>query len=81
MIRIRGAPNGAPLSLSFSLDGDEVAVVTGPGVGELVHEAASPPAGFDELTYELVLSEEDATLSILGGVAWMDADALEHRDV
>ena len=41
-------------------------------------EFIKPLAGFEDLAYQLVATYEDAALGVLGGVAHVDADALEE---
>ena len=65
---LRDLLNGDPDGLTFVL-----------GLDDFLFQAVEPDAAVDQLTYELVLADEDATLGICGGVAGMDADALELR--
>ena len=38
-----------------------------------------PDAGVDDLTYKFDLANEDAAFGVCGGVAGMNADAIEFR--
>ena len=51
------------------------------GVINQIHQLCHPVAGFEYHTFWLVLPQKDAALCVFDGVAWMDADALEHRDI
>ena len=59
------------------LDGEPDGFVAGFGLDDLLFELVEPLAAFEDLAYELVAAYEDAAGGVLGGVAGVDADALE----
>ena len=59
-----------------SLDGNPDGFIAGFGIDDLLFEFVEPFAAFEDFTYTLVATYEDAALGVLGGVARMDADAL-----
>ena len=62
----------------LSLDGNPYGLPTVFGLHDLHLEFVEPLAGFEDLADELVAANEDAALSVLGGVARVNADALEE---
>ena len=69
----------ARLSEEESLDGDPDRLTPTPRLDNLLLQAVEPDAAVNDLTNELVLAYEDAAFGVCGGVAGMDADALEFR--
>ena len=62
-----------------SLDGDPDGLPPTLGLDDLLLQPMNPDAAVDDLAYYQVATYEDATFGIRGGVARMDADALELR--
>ena len=67
-----------PFLLPHLSDGQPDGLIAGFGFNNLLFELVEPLAGFEELAYQLVAAHEDASSGVLGGVARMDADALEE---
>ena len=62
----------------FLLDGQPNGFTTILGLNNLLFEFVEPLAAFEELAYQLVATDEDAASGVGGGVAHVDADALEE---
>ena len=60
------------------LDGQPDGFIAGFGFDNLLLELIEPLAAFEELAYQLVATYEDAACGVGGGVAHVDADALEE---
>ncbi len=67
MRETEGLLDGQPDGFSFVL-----------GFDDLLFEFVEPLAAFEDLAYQLVATHEDAALGVLGGIAHVDADALEE---
>ena len=48
------------------------------GLDDLLFEFVEPLAAFEDLAYQLVATDEDAASGVGGGIAHVDADALEE---
>ena len=59
-------------------DGEPDGLVTGFGGYDELFEFVEPLAGFEQTTDDLVTPHEDATCGVGGGVAHVDANALEE---
>ena len=62
-----------------SLDGDPDRLTSVFGLHDFLLQAMNPDAGVEHFADLTVLAHEDAALGVFGGVARMDADALELR--
>ena len=62
-----------------SLDGDPDGLTPTLGLDDLLLQAMEPDARVEHLTYQAIFAYEDAAFGVCGGVAGMDADALEFR--
>ena len=62
----------------FLLDGQPDGFTTILGLNNLLFEFVEPLAGFEQTPYYLVATDEDAACGVGGGVAHVDADALEE---
>ena len=62
-----------------SLDGDPDGLTPTLGLDDLLLQAMEPDAAVEHLTYQAIFAYEDAAFGVCGGVAGMDADALEFR--
>ena len=51
------------------------------GVINQIHQLCHPVTGFEHHAFWLVLPQKNTSLCVFNGVAWMDADTLEHRDI
>ena len=64
--------------MSCLLDGQPDGFIAGFGGYDELFELVKPLAGFEELAYNLVATNEDAASSIGGSVSCMYANALEE---
>ena len=62
-----------------SLDGDPDGLTPTLGFDDFLLETVNPDTTVEHFADFTVLADEDAALGVLGGVARMDADALEFR--
>jgi hypothetical protein len=63
----------------FLLDGYPHRLASFLGLNDFLFQPVQPDARVNHLTYELVFAYENAASGVFGGVASMDADALEIR--
>ena len=59
-------------------DGEPDGVVAGFGGYDELFELVEPLAAFEQTAYQLIATYEDATCCVGGGIAHVDADALEE---
>ena len=62
-----------------SLDGDPDGLTPTLGLDDFLFQAVNPDTAVEHFADFTILANEDAALGVLGGVARMDADALELR--
>ena len=60
------------------LNGQPDGFVAGFGFNDFLFQFVEPLAAFEDLAYNLVATDEDAALGVLGGVSGMDANTLEE---